>query len=170
MSDGCGCGSEQCETQARQKNLEEDLIRLTEDLANILDAGGYPSAVAGKVINSSIVVEGKKFPTAFHVGNNNALVVCPVATVADGGETFESQANFLYNCLDLNDQIAPFALSIIKSDDLEGDNINEGDAPVVALVYQISYRSGSVDIGTLMDNLRRAIMTTMDRLSAVVAA
>jgi hypothetical protein len=41
---------------------------------------------------------------------------------------------------------------------------------IVALVYQISYRSGSVDIGTLMDNLRRAIMATMDRLSAVVAA
>ena len=159
-----------CPVTGGSSNMLDD-VASPEQIAEVLSLMGYESSVLDGNAVVNLNVRGRKFPTIFHASKDGRelLITCHIASVADGGETAEQQANFLYNCLDMNDQLAPYATAIIKADDLEGDSVQEGDAPVIALVDRVPVGDFSTaELHYSMESLRRAILTAMDRLAAIV--
>ncbi len=155
---GCGCGQIPGLTAAK--------------IAAMLVALGYSavSNVAGGV-DIAERIDGEAYKAVIVIaGDGELTITCQVDTLARAGESAESQRDYLFNALDINDSIAPFATSILTPND--DVSIRASDAPPVIVVSRFNVLGTDVHecLRWQMAELRRAVVYFNQHVRDLVVA
>ncbi len=150
---GCGCGVA--------------VATPSRFIAQTLKELGYAAEVVeDTVVNVADRIDNR--PHKIVIVSNPSLteltITCQVDSLKNAGESAEEQRDYLFHAIDINDNIAPFATSLITPQD--------GSAPLVVLVSRTNTDEGEIPdtLRWQLLQLRRAIVHFNSHVLNIAAA